>query len=132
PYSTLFRSWHMLSAEATLDRMRTTSAQGLSTATAGERLRQYGPNQLEERAGRTPLAILIEQLTNPLVLLLIFAAIISGLLGKADNVIAISAIVVINAVLGVVQEYRAEKAMAALKQMAAPLVRVRRDGKLQD
>src|SRR5690606_22610425 len=81
---------------------------------------------------KSPLAILWEQITNPLVLLLIFAAIISALLGKADSVIAISAIVILNAVLGVVQEYRAEQAMAALKRMAAPTVRVRRGGRVQE
>ena len=124
--------WHLMTPDAALTQTRSDGNQGLSADEAALRLQLYGPNQLEERAGRGPLAILIEQLTNPLVLLLIFAAVISGLLGKADNVIAISAIVIINAVLGVVQEYRAEKAMAALKQMAAPLVRVRRDGKLQD
>ena len=124
--------WHLQTTDEARTRLGSTAEQGLSAAEAELRLAQYGPNQLEERAGRSALAILIEQLTNPLVLLLIFAAVISGLLGKADNVIAISAIVIINAVLGVVQEYRAEKAMAALKQMAAPLVRVRRDGRLQD
>ncbi len=126
------QDWHLLAVEAALARLDTQADDGLSAAQAAERLAQVGPNELVERAGRSALAILWEQITNPLVLLLIFAAVISGLLGKADSVIAIAAIVALNAALGLVQEYRAEQAMAALKKMAAPLVRVRRDGHVMD
>jgi Ca2+-transporting ATPase len=104
---------------------------GLSDTEVTERLKE-GRNELIEKSMTTPLEILIEQLTNPLVLLLIGAAVISGVLGKWDSTIAITLIVILNAILGVVQEYRAEQAMAALKKMAAPLVRVRRNGKLLD
>jgi Ca2+-transporting ATPase len=77
---------------------------GLPEAEWSARLQEYGPNELVERGLKSPLLILVEQITNPLVLLLIGAAIVSALLGRADSFIAISAIVVINAVLGVVQE----------------------------
>ncbi len=125
-------AWHTMPDEAVLGALGVQSGEGLSESEVVRRLVQYGKNELVEAPGKSVLALVWEQLTNPLVLLLIFAALISALLGKADNVIAISAIVVLNAILGVTQEYRAEKAMAALKKMAAPVVRVRRDGRLQD
>lgn len=123
-------AWHTQEATLILDQLNVEMEIGLSDQDVSERLKQYGANELIERGIKSPWVILREQLTNPLVLLLIFAALVSALLGKADSVIAISAIVVLNAVLGVVQEYRAEQAMAALKKMAAPMVRVRRNGRI--
>jgi Ca2+-transporting ATPase len=125
-------AWHTIDASAVLQQMYVTSAAGLDDSAVATRRTQYGPNELVEKGIKSPIAILIEQLTNPLVLLLIGAGVISLLLGKVDSVVAIMSIVVLNAILGVVQEYRAEQAMAALKKMAAPLVRVRRGGKLID
>ncbi len=125
-------AWHTLDAEAVLQQLSVQDNAGLDDSTAQQRLAQYGANELIEKGITSPLVILWEQITNPLVLLLILAAGISLVLGKVDSVIAIMAIVVLNAILGVVQEYRAEQAMAALKRMAAPLVRVRRNGKVQD
>lgn len=124
--------WHTISPEEALVRLRVEEANGLSSQDVETRLKEYGRNELIEGVAKTPWDILREQITQPLVLILIAAAVISGILGKADSVIAISAIVVLNAVLGVVQEYRAEKAIAALKNMAAPSVRVRRDGQLKE
>jgi len=125
-------NWHTLDTQHVLGQLDVTAEQGLSNGSVESRLAQYGTNELIEKGIKSPLAILWEQLTNPLVLLLILAAAISLVLGKADSVIAIMAIVIINAILGLVQEYRAEQAMAALKKMAAPLVRVRRGGKVVD
>ncbi|MBL8134424.1 MAG: cation-translocating P-type ATPase [Anaerolineae bacterium] len=124
--------WHTSDAQEILHDLDSHIEGGLSGDEVQTRLVRYGANELVEAKLKSPLAILWEQITGPLVLLLIFAAVISAFLGKADSVIAISAIVVLNAVLGVVQEYRAEKAMAALKRMAAALVRVRRDGAVVD
>jgi len=124
--------WHTTEADAVLQQLAVKPDFGLSVGEAQQRLSEYGMNELVERGVKSPWVILREQLTNPLVLLLIAAAIVSAFLGKADSVIAISAIVVLNSVLGVVQEYRAEQAMAALKKMAAPMVRVRREGRLLD
>ncbi|MBL8166090.1 MAG: HAD-IC family P-type ATPase, partial [Anaerolineae bacterium] len=124
--------WHTQDAAQVLEQLQVKAEQGLDDTAAQQRLTTYGPNELQEKPIKSPWAILWEQITNPLVLLLIGASVVSGILGKWDSVIAISAIVVINAILGVVQEYRAEQAMAALKRMAAPLVRVRRAGKVLD
>lgn len=125
-------AWHTTDLDTLLDQFSVSPERGLNAEQIAEMQQRYGLNELEEGESRSPLSILIEQLTNPLVLLLIAAAVISAFLGKADSVIAITAIVILNAVLGVVQEYRAEQAMAALRKLAAPLVRVRRDGKVVD
>ena len=124
--------WHLTVSGEVFERLESNPAQGLTGSQVQDRLAQHGPNELVEHGLKSPLAILWEQMKNPLVLLLIFAAVVSAFLGKTDSVIAIGAIVILNAVLGVVQEYRAEQAMAALKKMAAPLVRVRRDGRVLD
>ena len=125
-------AWHTIDAPQVLETLQVRPEAGLDDATATTRLAQYGSNELVEKGLTSPWAILWEQLTNPLVLLLILAAVISLFLGEVKSVIAIMAIVIINAILGVVQEYRAEQAMAALKQMAAPLVRVRRNKNVGD
>ncbi len=124
--------WYLKTPEEAIATLNVDPVQGLSDASIEQRQAQYGLNELKEMPGRGVLAILWEQLTNPLVLLLLGAAVISALLGKTTELIAIMAIVVLNAVLGVGQEYRAEKAMAALKKMSAPLVRVRRGGHVRD
>ncbi len=105
---------------------------GLSTTEARQRLDKYGLNELKESSRRNPLRILWEQFTQTMVLILIAAGLVSFFLGKETETIAIAAIVVLFALLGFVQEYRAERAMAALRQLSAPSVRVRRDGVLQE
>ncbi|HOW91072.1 MAG TPA: cation-translocating P-type ATPase [Anaerolineaceae bacterium] len=122
-------TWHSLSTEETLARLDTPLAEGLTTAEAQRRLAQYGPNQLLEKPRRTYLQMIIEQLKSFVILLLIGAAILSAVLGEPVEAIAIIAIVLLNTVLGVVQESRAEEALAALKRMSAPDSQVLRDGK---
>jgi Ca2+-transporting ATPase len=121
--------WHTRSKQDVLSAL-STSENGLAAAEAAARLKQYGSNELVEQAGKGPLRMLLEQFTQTMVLILIAAAVVSGLLGKGMETIAIGAIVILFGVLGFVSEYRAERAMAALKQMAVPVVRVRRDGRL--
>lgn len=125
-------TWHTQSQADALAWLEASPESGLSENEAVARLERYGLNELVEKPVKSPLVILWEQMTNPLVLLLIVAAVISAFLGKMDSFIAITAIVILNAALGVMQEYRAEQAMAALKKMAAPLVRVRRGGRVLD
>ncbi|MDI6849788.1 MAG: cation-translocating P-type ATPase [Candidatus Saccharicenans sp.] len=104
---------------------------GLASEQAAVYLEKYGPNQLQEAPARSPLAVFFDQFKSFLIWVLIAAAIISGFLGEWVDALAIIAIVILNAVLGFVQEFRAEKSLAALKKMAAPLARVIRDGELK-
>ncbi|HEX2618617.1 MAG TPA: cation-translocating P-type ATPase [Phototrophicaceae bacterium] len=125
-------SWHTLEIEQVLQRLKVDPTKGLTDTEITARLEQYGANELEEKAGESIFAMLFEQLIDPMVLVLLGAATISFFLGDTKSVFAIMAIVVLNALIGVSQEYRAEQAMAALKKMAAPSVRVRRNGQEVD
>ncbi|HEX6287642.1 MAG TPA: HAD-IC family P-type ATPase, partial [Herpetosiphonaceae bacterium] len=122
----------MKDGSTVLEALGTTQDRGLEPAEAARRLAQYGRNELQERGGKTSLRILWEQFSSTMVLILIAAAILSALLGKPLETAAISAIIVLFALLGFVQEYRAEQAMAALKRLAVPVVRVRRGGALEE
>ena len=107
-----------------------TAPDGLSVAEAAARLATHGPNELQETISRPAWKMLLAQFVEPMILILVAAAILSFGLGDVTEGIAILAIVVLFGVLGFIQEFRAEKAMAALKQMSSPIVRVRRDGSL--
>ncbi len=123
-------NWHTLETNSALDALHSSSEAGLSTAHAQENKTKYGVNELIERGGRTALQILWEQVTATMVLILIGAAVLAGFLGDTKNTIAILSIITLYALLGFIQEYRAEQAIAALKKMSVPNVRVLRDGKL--
>ena len=124
---TMQNEFHALSAEETLKHLEV-HEEGLSSAEAEKRLAHYGQNQLQEAPRPGFLALLWGQLNNFVVILLIVASVISALLGDYVEAIAIMAIVVLNAVLGIVQEQRAEQALAALQKLAAPDAQVIRDG----
>ena len=120
--------WYRQETTEVIESLATDGQAGLTPAEAQRRLAEHGPNELVERGLKSPWLILWEQLTGLMVLILIVAAVVSGALGDWKDAIAILAIVVLNAVLGFSQEFRAEKAMAALKQLAVPTVKVRRGG----
>ncbi|MBD2296158.1 cation-translocating P-type ATPase [Anabaena sphaerica FACHB-251] len=138
--------WHSLEVDKALNLLDSNADSGLTSQEVEQRLQKYGPNELEEHGGRSPWQILLDQFTNIMLLMLIGVALISGGLDfwalqqdtlKAGEVpfkdtIAIMAIVILNGILGYVQESRAEKALAALKKLSSPLVRIIRDGKLAD
>ncbi|PJF22211.1 MAG: ATPase, partial [Phototrophicales bacterium] len=128
----VIHEWHKLTPEVISQALNVDYKTGLSSSEASSRLDQYGPNELVDKGVKNPLLILWEQLIDPLVIILIAAAVVSAFLGEGKSVVAISAIVILNAMLGVSQEWRAERAMAALQKMSAPSVRVRRDGKTLD
>ncbi|AFZ58331.1 cation-translocating P-type ATPase [Anabaena cylindrica FACHB-243] len=138
--------WHSLEVDKALDLLDSNADRGLTPQEVEQRLQKYGTNELEEHGGRSPWQILLDQFTNIMLLMLIGVALISGFLDfwalrqgtlKVGEVpfkdtIAIMAIVVLNGILGYVQESRAEKALAALKKLSSPSVRIIRNGKLAD
>jgi P-type Ca2+ transporter type 2C len=121
--------WYTKEVKEVLEDLKS-STKGLSAEDAQKRLEEYGLNELSEKKKKTPLEMLLDQFKDFMIIVLIVAAIVSGVLGEAADTIAIVVIVVLNAILGFVQEYRAEKAMAALKKMAAQFATVIRDDKL--
>lgn len=120
--------WHSMSVREVLSKLET-SEEGLSEEEARKRLEKFGFNELKEMRRESPLQMFLEQFKDMLIIILIVAAVIAALLGEIVDAFAILVIVVLNAILGFVQEYRAEKALEALKQLAAPQARVLRGGK---
>jgi Ca2+-transporting ATPase len=122
--------WYRQSSDEALAALGSSVSEGLSPAEAAQRLAEHGPNELAERGQRGPARILWEQVTSIMVLILLAAAALSAVLAKWTEAASILAIIVLFAGLGFAQEYRAERAMAALKQLAVPRARVRRGGTL--
>jgi Ca2+-transporting ATPase len=123
---------YKLTVDETVKELETNATDGLTADQARQRLEQFGTNELVERGLTNPLVILLNQFREVLVVVLIIAALVSLVLGEFTDAIVIMAIVFLNAALGFSQEYRAEQAMAALKKLAVPTVRVRRDGEVQE
>ncbi|MBI4482964.1 MAG: cation-translocating P-type ATPase [Acidobacteria bacterium] len=124
--------WYQLDAAGVLQRLGVDAARGLSPSEATRRLAEHGTNELIERRLKSPWRIWWEQLTATLVVILIVAALLSAALGDYKDTAAIISIILLNAFLGFSQEFRAEKAMAALKKLAVPVVKVRRGGHVQE
>jgi len=122
------RDWHALDVHDAVQALQTDGHAGLTPAQAKQRLDEYGPNELVEKAPPTFWARLWKQLTDFIVLILIVSAVISSFLGDWIEAVVIMAIVVLNAAVGVIQESKAEEALAALKKMAAPDAQVTRGG----
>ncbi|NMB11374.1 MAG: calcium-translocating P-type ATPase, SERCA-type [Firmicutes bacterium] len=123
--------WHKMSREEAATALATDMHTGLAPEEAAKRLKQYGPNELEAQPGRTIWSMLMDQFKEGMVLMLIGAAIISGLVGEIEDTIIILLIVILNAILGVAQESKAENSLAALKKLSAPMATVIRGGKPQ-
>jgi len=119
--------WHRLGSDEALKQQGSSPA-GLTPVEAGLRLEQHGPNELIEKKKKTLFMMFLDQFKDFMIIVLIAAAVISGVIGEASDTIAIIVIVALNAVIGFVQEYRAEKAMALLRKMAAQNALVIRDG----
>lgn len=122
------KHWYHLSTDETVARLGSHATRGLDQQQVDQRLDQYGLNALLEKKNKTILAMLGDQFKDFMILVLIGAAVISGIIGEISDTIAIVVIVVLNAVIGFIQEYRAEKAMAMLRKMAAQHAVVLRDG----
>jgi len=124
-------NWHTLSVEEVERRLEAKLESGLSVAQAEKRLAQSGPNELKEKRVRPAWRMLLDQFSDFMIIVLICAAIISGFVGSIEDTLVIIIIVIMNAVIGFVQEYRASQAMAALKRMSASSARVLRDGRIE-
>ena len=124
-------NWHLLPLSEITQLLNTTPS-GIDDITASERLCEHGKNQIEDKKKKTIVQMVLSQLSDFMILILIAAAIISGIIGDLTDTIIILAIIIINAVVGFIQEYRAEKAMEALKNMAANHARILREGKTID
>jgi Ca2+-transporting ATPase len=124
-------AWHVLTAAQAAAHFGDDAAVGLTTQEAARRLVLHGRNEIREQDGRSVWQMLLSQFADFMILMLLGAAVISGVIGEIEDAAAILAIVVLNAVIGFVQEYRAEKALRALKQLAALKAHCVRDGVIQ-
>jgi len=124
-------AWHVLTAAQAAAQLGDEAGIGLTGPEAERRLFQHGRNEIIEGEGRNAWQMLLSQFADFMILLLLGAALISGVIGEIEDAAAILAIVVLNAIIGFVQEYRAEKALRALKQLAALKARCVRDGAIQ-
>jgi Ca2+-transporting ATPase len=124
-------AWHTLAPEETLAALDSRKG-GLSAGEAEERRRRYGRNVLEEEPRETPLAVFVRQFRSVLIFILVAAAVISFLIGDVESAVAIMLIVLLNAVLGFSQEWQAEKAVEALRQMLGLRTLVLRDGQVAE
>ncbi|NEQ23683.1 MAG: HAD-IC family P-type ATPase, partial [Microcoleus sp. SIO2G3] len=143
PADSTATAWHSIEPEKALELLQSDRQQGLTSEQVQERRAQYGSNELEEAAGRSSWVILLDQFKNIMLIMLIAVAIISAIIdirsANADgtipfpkDAISIFAIVILNGALGYIQESRAEKALAALKRLSSPRVRVVRDGRISE
>ncbi|MGB9782247.1 MAG: cation-translocating P-type ATPase [Moorellaceae bacterium] len=123
--------WHRMEEAQVLRLLRSDADRGLSSEEARRRLKEVGPNRLEERPRVSPLKLWIQQLNDFMVWVLLGATAVSFFLGEVADALTIVAIVLVNACLSFIQEYRAERSLEALKEMAAPFARVLRDGEVK-
>jgi P-type Ca2+ transporter type 2C len=119
-------NWHLLPVHEVL-RVTGSTTEGITDMTAQTRLQEYGPNELVAAKKKSAFMMFLRQFADVMILVLVAAAVISGLIGDVKDTIVIIAIVILNAIIGFIQEYRAEKAMESLKKMAAPFANVIRN-----
>ncbi|MCK8825943.1 cation-translocating P-type ATPase [Fuchsiella alkaliacetigena] len=123
---------YQLSISKVLNKFKSNPEQGLSEKEVNSRRQQYGTNEIPDQSSTSIFGLLLDQFKDFMVLVLIGAVVISGFLGQMDDVIAIMAIIILNAVMGFVQEYRAERSLQALKELTAPKALVLRNGQQQE
>lgn len=125
------KTWHQLTAEEVLQSLDTHPEKGLSAADAAKRLEQKGPNELTEGKTVSPITLFLNQFKDFMVLVLMGATLISGMLGEYLDAITIIAIIIMNGILGFIQEFRAERSLRALKELSAPHAKVLRGGAIE-
>ena len=120
--------WWQLDAEQVAGLLDSNLSSGLTSSQVADKLQRFGYNRIEGKKGPSPLAIFLSQFEDFIIWVLIGAAVVSGFLQEWVDALAIIAIVILNAILGFIQEYRAEKSLAALKKLSSPTSKVIRDG----
>jgi Ca2+-transporting ATPase len=124
----MMQSWHSFTSDSLARELGSSLDYGLTQAEAERRLASAGPNELPEALPPSPLKILLAQFSSLITWVLLGAAVVSGLLQERVDAAAILTIVLLNALLGFVQEYRAEQSIAALKKLSITMARVIREG----
>lgn len=128
----MLSQWYSKDSKTVIEELKTDVSKGLSTTEAKERLAKYGPNKFDEGEKASIWKMLWEQINSVLIWILIAAAGISAVLGEVTDAVIILLVVVLNAVIGIVQESKAEKALEELKKMSSPKAVVRRDGEIKE
>ena len=124
--------WFEKSKENVIEELQVNAIQGLSSEEVKNRIAKYGENKLTAKKGKTLLQLFFSQLNDAMIYILIGAAVISFVMGEKSDAIIIALVILINAVVGVIQESKAEKALEALKQLSTPKAIVKRDGELKE
>lgn len=120
--------WHNKEATEAVSALQTDAGKGLSATEAASRLEQHGPNELPEAQHKSLWKVFAAQFASPLIYILFVASVISFAMGHASDAVVILAVVLVNAIIGTIQEGRAEHSMTALRKLSALKVRVMRDG----
>ena len=123
-------AWHMLGAAEVCAALEVDPNRGLTDSVVEQRRAVYGDNTIQEQRRRSLLRLLLSQFTDFMIVVLIVAAVIAGMVGELADSIAIVVIVLLNGLIGFIQDYRAEQAINALRQLAAPTAKVRRNGRI--
>ncbi|MFH1859893.1 MAG: HAD-IC family P-type ATPase, partial [bacterium] len=123
-------NWYTKSIDESLQDLQTNKEKGLTQTEVSKRLEKTGPNQLVQEKRTSPWSLFLHQFTDFMILILIGACIVSALLGEWIDAIAILAVVLFNGIMGFVQEFKAENALAALKKLTAPTASILRDGEI--
>ncbi|CAM4253397.1 calcium-translocating P-type ATPase, SERCA-type [Paenibacillus tarimensis] len=124
--------WHQMETEALTEALSSNPQTGLTADEAARRLEEQGRNELSEGKRVSPLTLFLNQFKDFMVLVLVGATLVSGLLGEYLDAVTIVAIIVLNGILGFVQEFRAEKSLRSLKELSAPTARVIRGGEIME
>lgn len=124
--------WFTLKSEQILKELQVNPLHGLSSEEAAKRLVKYGENKLAAKKGKTLIQLFLSQLNDVMIYILLVASVISLLLGEASDAIIIAVVILINAVVGIIQEAKAEKALDALKKLSTPKAVIKRDGELKE
>lgn len=125
------KKWHQMGADELKSELDVEPQLGLTKDEAANRQKKSGPNELSEGKGISPITLFLNQFKDFMVLVLVGATLLSGLLGEYLDAITIIAIILLNGILGFIQEFRAERSLSALKKLSAPTSKVLRDGKVE-